>query len=211
MYSIRQNETWSPYCKLNASATSKWSKNKIIQCKCFCPICSFTELMESRFVSFLTGSSCNYIMYFFPFEVEREFLVEKLNHQLSNCLDCSWVPTSLLSKKHVLRFLTRSGHIFINIFFTFRCKKTPNLKLLPNIVLDLWFSNDSGRRVPTPESVNKVLQSCIAVAYKPPALTHLHIITVLRAEINLSEGSRAIHKFAANTAVTNHHNLNLSP
>lgn len=77
-------------------------------------------------------------------------------------------------------------------------------------MLDASFSNDSGGRVPTTESVNKVLQSCTAVAYKPPALTHLHIITVLRAEINLSEGSRAIHKFAAIAAITNQHNLNLS-
>lgn len=59
-------------------------------------------------------------------------------------------------------------------------------------------------------TLKKVLQPCIAVAYKPPALTHLHIITVLRAEINLSEGSWALHEFAANAAITNQHNLHLS-
>lgn len=76
-------------------------------------------------------------------------------------------------------------------------------------MLDLWLSNDSARRVPTLESV-EVLQPCIAVEHKPPTLTHLRIITVLRADINLSGGRRAIHKFAANTAITNQHNLNLS-
>lgn len=183
-------------------------QNHTIQCKSLCPTYSFTELMENRLVIFLTGSSCNCMMGFFPIEAKREFSVEKLNDQHRNCLDCSWAPTSLLSLKNVVCGFYLNWSYFHNYFFsTFPWKK---LILLPNIMTELWFTNGSGRGIPTTDSMNEVLQSCIAVAYEPPALTHLHIITVLRAEINLSEGSWALHKFAAKAVIANQHNLHLS-